>query len=165
MGRRSIVKTDKASVIISVSLQYKQYDNLWEIQHENAEWYRAIIDLCCFTIHISSLALCKCVYYTLLKVRGQCLLRFWWHLCLWMWPTMNVVIIFRGTGWMQAEWSLSTAVIGVDPLKLLHNILPPATLHWHSLLSLSMIISGFDSAHGFWCLSLLHGHVVSIECV
>jgi hypothetical protein len=124
LGRRSIVKTDKAPVIISVSLHHKEYDNLCEIQHKNAEWCRAIIDMCCFTVLIFSWAPCKCVYYTLLKVRGQCALWFWWLLCLWMWPAMNI-IIFRGTSWMQAEWSLSTAIVDVVPLKLLHRIPPP----------------------------------------
>jgi hypothetical protein len=86
LGTRFIVKTDKAPVIVSVSLHHKQCLNLWEIQHGNAEWCRAIIDICFFTVIISSWAPSKCMYYTFLNVRGQCPLWFWWHLCLWTWP-------------------------------------------------------------------------------
>ena len=75
-----------------------------EIQHENAKWWRAVIDVWCPTVILSPWALCKSLNYTLLKARGQCPLRFSWLLYLWIWPNMNIIIIFRGIGRIQLIW-------------------------------------------------------------
>ena len=110
LGRVSVVKTVHSPVIISVSLHHRQCDSLCEIWHGNTKWPRSIIDVCCFTVILSSWAPCKCVYWTLLMVRGQCPLWFWWLFCLWIWPTLNIIIIiiFRGPSWILAEWNLYT---------------------------------------------------------
>jgi hypothetical protein len=112
LGRRSLVKSVHVPMIISVSLHHKQYDKLCEIQHESTKWNTAIIDVWCFTVILSSGGPYKCVYYSLLKARGQCSLQFLCLLCLGIWPTLNTL------------YTHST-IIGVVPIKLLHNVPNP----------------------------------------
>jgi hypothetical protein len=75
--RRSLVKSVKVVMVISVSLHHQQCYNFRKIHQENAKWTGAVVYIRCFTVSFSPWAPCKGVYYTSVRAWGLCPLLTW----------------------------------------------------------------------------------------
>jgi hypothetical protein len=105
LGRRSLVKTAHSPVIMLISLHQKHCDI---IVKNNMKMLSGI------QLSFFPLGPCKCVYYTLLKVTGQCALRFWCLLCLGIWPSPSQML--AGCSKTSSHHSSSTATTMIPDL-------------------------------------------------
>ena len=96
-GSRSLFKSVKVVMVISVSLHHQQCYNFHKIQQENTKWTGAVIYMKCFTVSFPPGAPCKSVYYTSLRARGPCPLL--------TWSTLKTI---RGTCWDWTAGRLTT---------------------------------------------------------
>ena len=63
-GQRSLIKSVKVVMVLSVSLHHQRCYNFCKIQQEIAKWTGAVVSLCLFSVSFLPGGPCKCVYYT-----------------------------------------------------------------------------------------------------